>query len=65
MKVILILLCAVLVSLFLSKESQEQYVPAVILKGLASLCFVVLGIMCNLGNQTTSPCTMRDSFSSH
>ncbi len=54
MKVILILLCAVLVSLFLRKESQEQYVPAVILKGLASLCFVVLGIICNPGNQVSN-----------
>ena len=37
---ILIIICGVLAGVFLNKESKGQYVPAVILKGLASLCFV-------------------------
>ncbi len=41
-----ILLCLILAALFLSQESKEKYIPAVVLKGLASLCFVVLGLLC-------------------
>ena len=44
-------LCAVLAGIFLYTESRKQYVPAVILKGLASLCFVVTGILCSNGSQ--------------
>ena len=44
-----ILLCLVLAALFLYQEGRENYVPAVILKGLASLCFVVLGLICSPG----------------
>ena len=47
---ILILLCLALAALFLIKESGKQYVPAVVLKGLASLCFVVLGLLCSTGS---------------
>ena len=36
---ILTAFCAVLVYVFLEKEAEKQYVPAVILKGLASLCY--------------------------
>jgi len=46
---VLILLCAVLAGVFLRTESQEKYVAAVVLKGLASLCFVILGMMLSPG----------------
>ena len=42
---VLIILCVALASVFLYQESKKKYVPAVILKGLASLCFVILGII--------------------
>ena len=50
----LVILCAVLASIFLKKESEEQYVAAVILKGLASLCFVAIGAFCSPWNQVTT-----------
>lgn len=46
---VLILLCAALAAVFLRKESQGQYVPAVILKGAASLCFVAIGLISSPG----------------
>ncbi len=46
---ILIPLCLALAAVFLREESRERYVPAVCLKGLASLCFVILGILCSPG----------------
>ena len=49
MTYVLIVLCAVLAGIFLDRESREKYVPAVILKGLASLCFVVIGVLCSPG----------------
>lgn len=49
---VLIVLCAVLAVVFLREESREKYVPAVILKGLASLCFVFMGIICSRGGDT-------------
>ncbi len=49
MTYILIVLCAALAAVFLRVESRKKYVPAVVLKGLASLCFVVLGILCSPG----------------
>ena len=49
--IILIPLCLVLAAVFLYKESKGDYVPAVVLKGLASLCFVVIGLMCSSGTQ--------------
>ena len=45
----LIILCGALAGVFLYKESKGQYVPAVILKGLASLCFVIIGLLCSPG----------------
>ena len=41
----LIIACVILAVLFLNQERKQNYVPAVILKGLASLCFVILGIL--------------------
>lgn len=49
----LIPLCLALAGVFLWKESREEYVPAVILKGMASLCFVLLGVLCSPGTQTS------------
>ena len=48
----LIPLCLALAGFFLWKESREEYVPAVVLKGMASFCFVLVGILCNPGTQT-------------
>ena len=51
---VLIILCAVLARIFLVEESKEEYVKAVILKGLASLCFVIIGFICNPGNHVSN-----------
>lgn len=48
----LIPLCLVLAGLFLWQESKKNYIPAVILKGLASVCFVILGTMLSKGSGT-------------
>lgn len=48
---LLIPLCLALAGVFLWQESKENYVPAVILKGLASLCFVLLGLHCSSGTE--------------
>ena len=45
----LIPLCLALAWLFLRQESREKYVPAVVLKGLASCCFVLLGLLASPG----------------
>ena len=45
MKIILTAACIVLAGAFILQEKQEHYVPAVILKGAASLCFVLLGVL--------------------
>ena len=50
---VLMILCAVLAAVFLRKEAAGQYVPAVLLKGLASLCFVGIGLICSPGNQVS------------
>ena len=42
---LLIPLCLCLAAVFLWQESKKNSVPAVILKGLASLCFVLLGFL--------------------
>ena len=42
---ILIPACLCLAALFIYQEYQEHYITAVILKGLASLCFVALGFL--------------------
>ena len=51
---ILIILCALLARIFLIAESKEEYVKAVILKGLASLCFVTIGLINNPGNHVSN-----------
>ena len=52
MSYVLIVLCIVLAGIFLKKESDKEYVPAVILKGLASLCFVMIGVLNSPGSHT-------------
>lgn len=46
---ILFVLCVILAGAFLYMESRDKYVSAVILKGAASLCFVVIGMICGPG----------------
>lgn len=41
----LALIGMVLQGVFIAEEHKEKYVPAVVLKGLASLCFVVIGFI--------------------
>ena len=48
---IISILCLCLAALFIWSEKKENYVGAVILKGLASLCFVFVGIMAGNGSQ--------------
>ena len=48
----LIPLCLCLAGVFLWQESKKNYVPAVILKGLASCCFVILGFLLSKGSNT-------------
>ena len=43
--IILYVLCRIFVLTFLRQEEKEKYVNAVIFKGLASLCFVILGFI--------------------
>lgn len=38
-------LCLAVMAIFISVEHKEKYVPAVLLKGIASLCFVALGYL--------------------
>ena len=52
MLIALCILCAALAAVFLDRERKERYVSAVILKGLASLCFVIIGRMCSPGTDT-------------
>ena len=49
---ILIPLCLCLAAVFLWQEHRKNYVPAVVLKGLASACFVILGLLTSPGTQT-------------
>ena len=44
-------ICAALVFVFLKTEKAEKYVPAVILKGLASAVFLTLGLLGNPGGK--------------
>ena len=50
MTYLLIPLCLCLAAVFLLQESQKRYVPAVVLKGLASVCFVILGFLLSGGS---------------
>lgn len=47
----LALLCAILAAIFLYCEKIERFVAAVILKGMASLCFVMIGVLCSPGTE--------------
>ena len=47
----LIPLCLCLAAVFIWQESKRNYVPAVILKGLASACFVILGFLLSDGSR--------------
>ena len=47
---LLIPLCLALAAVFLLRESREKYVSSVVFKGLASLCFVLLGLLCGDGS---------------
>jgi uncharacterized membrane protein YhhN len=49
---VLIPLCLCLAAVFLWQEHRKNYVPAVVLKGLASACFVILGLLTSPGTQT-------------
>ena len=49
---ILCILCLCLAGAFLYMERKEQFTGAVVLKGCASLCFVLLGLLCSPGTQT-------------
>lgn len=51
MQFILIALCAAFVGAFLHIETKEKYVSALICKGLASVCFVLLGLLCSGGGE--------------
>ena len=45
------ILCLCLAALFMWMEKKEKYVGAVVLKGMASLCFVFVGVMAGNGGQ--------------
>ena len=51
--VILSMLCLILSILVIRQESREKYIAAAFLKGLASLSFVMVGLMAGNGGQTT------------
>lgn len=44
----LCVLCLAIMAAFIYFEHKEKYTIAVVLKGLASLCFVILGILSNI-----------------
>ena len=50
MTYLLVPLCLCLAAVFLLQESKKRYVPAVVLKGLASACFVILGFLLSGGS---------------
>ena len=45
-KILIALIGMILQATFIAVEKKEKYVAAVILKGMASLCFVCLGLLC-------------------
>ena len=51
---ILIPLCLCFLALCLYGERQKKHVPATVFKGLASLSFVILGLLCSPGGKTAS-----------
>ena len=48
--IVFCILCLVLAGLFIMEENKEKYVTAVVLKGLASLFFVIVGAMAGDGS---------------
>ena len=48
--IIFCILCLCLAAMFIMEESKEKYVSAVVLKGLASLCFVIVGALAGDGS---------------
>lgn len=46
----LIVLCVAFVTAFLYSEIKDRYVAADVLKGLASACFVAIGVLRPVGN---------------
>ena len=48
--IVFCILCLVLACLFIMEENKEKYVAAAVLKGLASLCFVIVGAMTGDGS---------------
>ena len=50
--IVLIILCIAFVWTFLYCGSREKYVSAVVFKGLASVCFVVAGLLFSTGTNT-------------
>lgn len=53
MRPLLIILCLAIMSIFIYFEKKEKFVLAVILKGLASLMFVLLGYWCSKATGNT------------
>lgn len=53
---LLVPLCLALAAIFLYQESRKKYVLAVVLKGLASLCFVILGLLASPGTHLANLC---------
>ena len=53
--IILVLICAGFVSLFLRAFYYKRFTEALVFKGAASLCFVILGLVNLLTNTTTLP----------
>lgn len=41
-------ICLLVMTIFINAEHKEKYVQAVILKGVASLCFVLFGYLCSM-----------------
>ena len=52
--IVLIILCAAFAAAFLYYGSKEKYVHAVAFKGLASACFVIMGLILNPGTNTAN-----------
>ncbi len=47
--------CLIFAGLFIYLQRKKHAVPALLLKGLASLCFAALGILCNAGAECGKP----------
>ena len=58
MKLILTILCLLVMSIFIYEEGKENFSLAVILKGCASLLFVLLGFVCSKVYANTEFCKL-------